>query len=602
LSEVASVATETKNPGVGIRWNLTDVIPATSGKIFQSIVSDQLEGMLVEFENSRDELTETISKDRFLSLLQEYETISRLLARLGSYSYMYFSQNTKVQDARTFKSRVEEIEADAANRILFFELWWKSLSSETSSALISVSGNFSYFLRHLTLTKSYTLQEEVEQAINLKDITGKTALLQLYHQVRDSFSYDVLLAGSIKKLSEEQVRDLYYSSDKLEREAVYQATMRKFEGNRDVLGEIYKSLVTDWRNEGIKLRKYKNPVSIRNIANDVPDEAVGALLSSCRENASLFQRYFRYKARALGLTEMSRTDVYAPLPLEAEQTFSWKEAKELVLSTFGSFDETFASMAMNIFDQSHIDAEPREGKIGGAYCMSVTPEITPYVLMSFTGKPRSVSTLAHELGHAVHSELSARRNANQLVFEAPLPLAETASVFAEMLLIDRLLSHADDKTRKSLLVDLMNDSYGTIMRQAFFVLFELEAHEKIANGINIDELCNIYYQNLRDQFGTSLLIPEEFKNEWLSIPHIYQSPFYCYSYAWGNLLVMALYSEFKKQGAATFAPKYVRLLSYGGSEQPEKILNEAGFDIRSKEFWQSGFDQLHYILLELEKA
>ncbi len=140
------------------------------------------------------------------------------------------------------------------------------------------------------------------------------------------------------------------------------------------------------------------------------------------------------------------------------------------------------------------------------------------------------------------------------------------------------------------------------MRQAFFVLFELEAHDKIARGINVDELCDIYYQNLRDQFGSSIIIPEEFKNEWLSIPHIYQSPFYCYSYAWGNLLVLALYSEFKKQGAATFAPKYMRLLSYGGSEQPEKILNEAGFDIRSKEFWQSGFDQLHNILLELEKA
>jgi oligoendopeptidase F len=599
---VASVTTEIQNPGAGIRWNLTDVLPATSGKIFQSTITDRLEGMLVEFENSRGELRETIPRDRFLSLLQDYEAISRLLARLGSYSYMYFSQNTKVQAARTFKSRVEEIEADAENRILFFELWWKSLSSETSSALISSSGNFSYFLRHLTLTKPYALQEEVEQAINLKDMTGKTALLQLYHQVRDSFSYEVLVAGSMKKLSEEQVRDLYYSSNKLEREAAYQATMRKFEGNRDVLGEIYKSVVTDWRNEGIKLRKYKSAVSVRNIANDVPDEAVGALLSSCRENASLFQRYFRYKARTLGLTEMSRTDVYVPLRLESELTFSWKEAKELVLCTFGSFDPTFASMATNLFDQSHIDAEPREGKIGGAYCMSVTPEITPYVLMSFTGKPRSVSTLAHELGHAVHSELSSRKNANQLVFEAPLPLAETASFFAEMLLIDRLLSEADEKTRKSLLVDLMNDSYGTIMRQAFFVLFELEAHEKIAKGINVDELCDIYYQNLRDQFGTSIVIPEEFKNEWLSIPHIYQSPFYCYSYAWGNLLVMALYSEFKKQGAATFAPKYMRLLSYGGSEQPEKILTEAGFDIRSKGFWQSGFDQLHNILLEHEKA
>jgi oligoendopeptidase F len=590
-----------KNPGAGIRWNLADVLPATSGKIFQSTILERLEGMLIEFENSRPELTETLSRERFVSLLADYEAISRILAKLGSYSYMYFSQDTKSQEARTFKSRVEEIEAEAANRILFFELWWKSLPAEKSTALISSSGNYSYYLRHLILTKPYTLPEQVEQAIKLKDVTGKAVLLQLYHQVRDSFTYDVRVSGSVKKFSEEQVRDLFYSASRGEREAAYTAMLSRFEQNKDVLGEIYKSLVNDWRNEGIKLRKYSSPLSIRNMSNDVPDEAVSALLTSCKENASLFHRYFGFKARILDLPEMSRTDVYSPLPLEAVQTFSWAEAKELVLSSFESFDESFASLATNLFDQSHIDAEPREGKIGGAYCMSVTPEIIPYILMSFTGKPRSVSTLAHELGHAIHSQLSSKRNANQLTFEAPLPLAETASVFSELLLIDRLLSQANDQTRKSILVDLMNDSYATIIRQAFFVLFELEAHEKISEGITIDELSDVYYQNLHVQFGTSLVIPDGFKNEWLSIPHIYQSPFYCYSYAWGNLLVLALYSEFKKQGASKFAPRYIKLLSYGGSEQPEKILNEAGFDIRSRTFWQGGFDQLSQILAELEK-
>ncbi len=602
MSEAASILRESNNPGAGIRWKLEDVLPTISGRIFQSTVLDALEGRLVEFENSRGELSSNVAPSRFKELLGDYEEISRILAKLGDYAYMYFSENTKNQDARTFKSRVEEIEADAANRVLFFELWWKSLDYQSSSALMASSGSYSYYLRHLDLTKPYTLEEGVEQAINLKDVTGKVALLQLYHQIRDSFSYDVVLSGGPRKVSEEQVRDLYYSQDKGERAAGYQASLRKFEANKDILGEIYKSLVSDWRNEGIKLRKYRSPVSVRNIANDVPDEAVNALLSVCKENALLFQRYFRFKGDVLEIPDMSRTDVYAPLPIVAEQTFSWKEAKDLVLVTFEAFDPTFAAMAANVFDHYHIDAEPREGKLGGAYCMSVTPDIVPYILMSYTGKPRSVSTLAHELGHSIHSQFSARKNSNQLVFEAPLPLAETASVFAEMLLVDRLLLDAPEKTRKGILVDLMNDSYGTIMRQAFFVLFELEAHEKIARGVTVDELCDVYLQNLRDQFGHSLIVPEEFKNEWLSIPHIYQSPFYCYSYAWGNLLVMALYSEFKKEGAAQFAPKYIRLLSYGGSEQPEKILNEAGFDIRSKSFWQSGFDQLGEIISELEKS
>src|SRR5579872_6753060 len=294
-------------PAYGARWNLSDVLPAISGKIFQTTVLDSLEAMIIEFENSRHELNDSITPNRFVELLNDYETLARLMAKLGSYAYMYFSQDTKSQNARSFKSRVEEIEADASNRVLFFDLWWKSLIPEKASVLLSHSGNYSYYLRHLTLTKPYALTEQVEQAINLKNVTGRSALLQLYHQIRDSFTYDFSLRGRTSKLTEEQVRDFFYSQDRDERASAYQAMMGKFEQNKDVLGEIYKSLVNDWRNEGIKLRKYSSPVSIRNIANDVPDEAVSSLLASCKDNATLFQRFFKFKAKTLGLSEMSRT-------------------------------------------------------------------------------------------------------------------------------------------------------------------------------------------------------------------------------------------------------------------------------------------------------
>lgn len=483
-----------------------------------------------EFEGLRSKLDPSISSEQLLSVILHYEKISRLSSRLGSFAYMFFSENTRSQEARTFKARAEEINADTSNRTLFFELWLKSLPVEKIDRLIAGSGQYSYFLRRLIQTKPYTLSEPVEQAINLKDMTGRSALLQIYHQIRDSFMYDVVLEDGSKKLTEEQVRDLFYSQKKSERKSAYQGMLSKFEQNRDVLGEIYKMLVRDWRNEGIKLRGYSSPISIRNIANDVPDEAVSAVLKACREGAPLFQRFFKLKAKILGLPDYSRTDVYAPLPLEAEKNYSWEDGSKLVLDTFRLFDDKFATMASNLFTQSHIDGEPREGKIGGAYCMSVTTEIVPYVLLSFTGTPRSVATLAHELGHAVHDQLSAKRN-TQLTYEAPLPLAETASVFAELLLTDRMLSEADTETRKSLLVDLMNDSYATIIRQAFFVLYELEAHELIAQGVNVDELGEKYLANLRSQFGDSLAVPDNFGYEWLSIPHIYQTPFYCYSYA-----------------------------------------------------------------------
>ena len=554
---------------------------------------------MVEFENSRNELNDSITAERFVSLLQTLEGIVSLRSRLGSYAYMHFTEDTGSQEARTFKSRVEEIDADIANRTLFFELWWKSLKEDKTNDLKSSAVPFSYYLQRLIQTKQYTLSEPVEQAINLKDLTGRNTLLQIYHQIRDSFAYEVSIEGELKKLTEEQVRDLFYSSKKEERRNGYLSMLGKFEKNKDVLGEIYKALVKDWANEGLKLRKYSTPISIRNIGNDVPDAAVDAVLEICKENASLFHQFFRLKSKILDLPEFARTDVYAPLDLSSEKTYSWDEATKLVINTFESFDNTFAEMAQNLFSKSHIDYDLRSGKIGGAYCMSVTPEITPYILMNYTGKPRGVATLAHELGHAVHSQLSSRRN-NILTFEPPLPLAETASVFAELLLTDKLLSESDDKTRVSLLVELMNDSYATILRQAFFVLFEVEAHRSISSGIDIDELSNAYLSNLRAQFGDSVQLPEEFKYEWLSIPHIYQSPFYCYSYAWGNLMVFALYRMYKQEGAKSFAPKYIKLLSYGGSEAPEKILNESGFDIRSKKFWQSGFDELRSMTSELE--
>ena len=283
--------------------------------------------------------------------MQNYEEIVRIRAKLGSYAYMFFSEDTRSQEARTFKSRVEEIDADAANRTLFFELWWKSLGEGKTKELISEAKKYENYLKRLIQTKPYTLSEPVEQAINLKDVTGRNTLLQLYHQIRDSLVYDVVIGGETRKLGEEQVRDLFHSSKRDEREAAYRTMLSRFEQNSDVIGEIYKALVRDWRNEGIKLRKYSTPISIRNVSNDVPDEAVSALLESCKENAKLFHRFFRLKSKIAGISDFSRFDVYSPLPEVAEKKYSWEEGMKLVLSTFESFDPQFASLARNLFTQ-----------------------------------------------------------------------------------------------------------------------------------------------------------------------------------------------------------------------------------------------------------
>ncbi len=585
----------------GIRWNLDDALPAHSGKIFTALV-DQLSSILAEFELSRDRLDQQITPEFFTQLLNEYEQIVKMNSRLGAFAYMYFSEDTKLQESRTFKARAEEINTDSANRILFFELWWKNLDQRKSSELLKSSGTYSYFLEKLQKARPYALREEVEQAINLKDSTGKSALLQLYHQIRDSFTYELPIANEVRVLTEERLRDLFYSPNREERRAAYVTLLSKFKDHTDVLGEIYKALVRDWRNEGIKLRKYSTPISIRNLSNDVPDQAVETLLQVCRDKALVFQEFFKIKAKILNLEDFSRHDVYAPFPKKEEREYSWSEGVELVLETFRSFNEDFAQLAKNVIASGHIHAECREGKLGGAYCMSVTPEIIPFVLTSYTAKARSVSTLAHELGHAIHAQLAARQTRNQLTFEAPLPLAETASVFGEMLLADKLMIEADENTKRGLLSEMLDDSYATILRQAFFVMFEMEAHEKIAQGINLDDLSSLYLSNLKEQFGSAVNVEDLFRYEWNIIPHLYQTPFYCYAYAWGNLLVLALYKQFREEGAKSFAPRYMRLLSYGGSQSPEKILSEAGLDIRSPAFWKSGFEELGRVVAELRRV
>jgi oligoendopeptidase F len=256
-------------------------------------------------------------------------------------------------------------------------------------------------------------------------------------------------------------------------------------------------------------------------------------------------------------------------------------------------------MAERVFDENHLDSEIRKGKDSGAFCASVVPETTPYVLLNYQGQPRDVAVMAHELGHAIHSMLAGHHS--MFTFQASLPLAETASTFGEMMLTDKLLAEeSDESVRREVLFKQMDDAYATIMRQAYFALFEQQAHEMIQKHASVDELSTAYFETLKQQFGDSLDLSDEFKWEWISIPHIYHVPFYVYAYAFGQLLVLSLYQQFKAEGEA-FKPRYLKILSAGGSEAPARVLQEAGIDIRSAAFWQGGFDVLDKLENELEK-
>ena len=585
-------------PYIQTKWNLTDLFPGYGSPELEAAF-DQVEEQVTAFEGVRGRLKPTMEAEQFLEVVRASEAISRLLSKLYSFAGLSFAADTQDQAAQTLTARIEQFGAETQNRMLFFSLWWKELDDRNAARLMNASGDVRYYLEQMRLFKPHTLSEAEEKIINLKNVTGASALNTLYDSITNRYVFRLEVDGEVKELTESELQAYRYSADPDLRARSYQEYFRVFGADGPVLGQMYQTIVRDWRNENLSLRKFASPIAARNLYNDVPDEAVEALLEVARKNAGIFHRYFRLKAKQLGLAKLRRYDIYAPVA-KSEKKFEFDAAAQMVFAAFEGFEPKIAALARRVFDQDHLDSEIRKGKTGGAFCWSVLPEMTPYVLLNYQERPRDVAVMAHELGHAVHSMLAERHSA--FTFQSSLPLAETASTFGEMILTDKLLrEETDEAVRRELLFKQMDDAYATIMRQAYFALFEKQAHEMVLKNASVDEICAAYLEGLKDQFGDSLELSEEFKWEWVSIPHIYHTPFYVYAYAFGQLLVLSLYQQFRMEGDS-FKPRYLKILSAGGAEAPAKILGEAGIDIRSAKFWQGGFDVISGMISELEKT
>ncbi len=581
------------------RWDLSDLLPAPDEEVIQTRLK-QLEEAVTAFERARASLSPDMPPDAFLDLVRQYEAIVEEMRVLGSYGQLWFSENTQSPQALAYLNRIQQVLTDFQNRLLFFDLWWKSLDDEAAERLLpqgEENADYRHFLQSLRRFKPYTLDEQVEQVINLKDANGIRAVVTLYTMLTNRLEFTLQVDGETQRLTRAELSAYFYSPRADLRAAAYQELYRVYGEESPILGQMYVNRVRDWHNEYVKVRGFATPIAARNLMNDIPDRAVDVLLEVSRRNAPLFQRYFTLKARWLGMEKLRRYDIYAPLA-ESEKRVPYEEAVALVLDTLARFHPEVAAKAERVFAENHIDSEIRKGKRGGAFCMTVSPRFTPWILMNYTGRLRDVATLAHELGHAIHSMLAEHHSI--FTQHPPLPLAETASVFSEMLLVDRLLQEESDPlARRDLLASAVDDIYATVMRQAYFVLFELKAHEMLNDGASADDLHEVYMENLSEQFGDSVEVAPEFRYEWTSIPHIYHTPFYCYAYTFGQLLVLALYRRYQEEGEA-FKPKYLKLLAYGGSARPEDVLREVGVDMTDADFWQKGFDVVADMIRELE--
>ena len=568
-------------------WDLTELVKNHKSLQFTKqlqIIENKVKG----FEKNKAHLKNTILPQKFFRVLKELEEISKDVSIVSGYASLAYSANTQSDEATTLLTRITKLGSDIENRTLFFDQWWKKqIDQKNAERLMRSAGQLTEFLRHKRVVAKYSLTEPEERIINTLDVTGSTALVKLYDKITNSFQYVVKIDGKEKKYNREQLTQLVRSHKSKTREAAYKSLLGEYEKHKGVLGEIYQNLVLNWKNECLEIRKYASPISVRNIGNDVDDKTVDSLLSVCKNNTSTFQRYFKYKARMLGMKKLRRYDVYAPDVTNVKQkTYTFDQAVKLVLKTLNDFSPKLSEYARKVFVKRHIDSSTRSGKRSGAFCSTISPEITPYVLVNFNGKTNDVFTLAHELGHAIHSESASDKSI--FVQEASLPLAETASTFSEVLLYDEILNKVTDEEKRTMLVEQVDDLYSTIMRQAFFTTFEVVVHKKIGEGATIEEITQAYSKNLKEQLANSIEIPENFGVEWSCIPHFYHTPFYCYAYSFGNLLALSFFQRYKEEGRS-FVPRYLEILAAGGSKKPEMLLKEYDIDIASEKFWQDGF-------------
>ncbi|WP_371503873.1 M3 family oligoendopeptidase [Nitrosopumilus adriaticus] len=570
------------------KWDLSELAKDPKSPAFQKQIQE-LEKQSEKFEKIKSKLDPKMSTEKFMNILHQVEEISEKMSKIGGYASLSYSSDTQSDEATSLMTKMSKLGSEISNKILFFDLWWKTqVDDKNAKRLMKNAGEITEYLSHKRLFAKYALSEPEERIINTLDVTGISALVKLYDKITNAYEYKMKIGNKTKKMTREELTNYVRSTNSKVRETAYKTILTKYSENKGVIGEIYQNIVLNWRDEGIEIRGYKSPISMRNIGNDVDDKTIESLLLVCRKNSPIFQKFFAQKAKMLKMKKLRRYDLYAPAAANIkEKSYSYNNSVKLVFESLGKFSETLEEFARKVFNEKHIDSSVRQGKRDGAFCSTLTPKITPYVLVNFTGKSRDVFTLAHELGHAVHSQ--AAQNRSILVQDAPLPLAETASTFSELLLYDNLSDKISDNEKKIMLSEKIDDLYATILRQSFFTIFEVDAHEQIGKGTTVNEISKTYLKNLKEQFGNSVNLSDDFAIEWSCIPHFYHTPFYCYAYSFGNLLALSLFQRYKKEGK-DFVPSYIEILAAGGSKKPEKLLLEHGFDIRSPKFWQEGFD------------
>jgi len=579
-----------------VAWDLTDLYSGIDDpKIDNDITAADAEAekLAEDFKGRIAELTVS----EMLSLLERYSKLLEQFYQAGSFSQMIWSTNTEDPAYGALMQKIRERGAQVQQKLVFIELEWANTPDDAANALINdpALAKYKHFLEVSRQRKPYLLSEPEERILSEKSVTGRSAWSRFFGEVHGAARYD----WQEESVPLEVVLKELYNVDRGQRSAAAGVATVGLNKLIRTTTYIFNTILAD-KASSDRLRGYPSWITSRNLSNEVDDESVETLIKAVTGRYDIVARYYNLKRDLLGLDELYDYDRYAPLPA-ADKDYQWDQARDIVLTAYNKFHPRLGEIAGFFFDKNWIDAPIRAGKRGGAYATPTVPTVHPYVFMNFLGKSRDVETLAHELGHGVHMYLSQGQGILQA--GTPLTTAETASVFGEMLVFQDLLSKEDDPAvRLAMLTGKIEGSFATVFRQVAMNRFEDAIHtaRRHEGELSTDRFNQIWMETQQAMFEDSVKLTDDYSIWWSYIPHFINSPGYVYAYAFGELLVLALYARYEEVGA-DFADGYIEMLSMGGSDWPHEIVKPLGVDLTDPNFWTHGLKILDDLVVQAEK-
>lgn len=579
-----------------VLWNLT----ALYDSLDDELIKDDLDLCQQEAELIREggagKLAE-LPPATFARTVRRIERIQVNLCRLETYAFLNFVTQVKNDAAGAFLQKCKEDASGVNKELVFFDLEWAKMDKDIAEAILATEevAPYVHYLKNLRRYASHLLSHSEETLLVEFSPVGNESWLTLFEKVMGHLEF-----GENKRSEEAVLSELYNPRRELRKNGALELTTG-LKSQLHILSHIFNTILAEKMIDD-RIRHYPSWVSSRNLSNELRGETVQALMDCCTSRYDIVQRYYGVKKEILGLSELHDYDRYAPLPSLPDRLIPWDECQKMVLAGFEAFSPEMADVAKLFFEENWIHAPLLDGKRGGAFSHPAVPDAHPYILVNYSGNIGDVSTVAHELGHGIHQYLAKEKgffNSN-----TPLVLAETASVFAELLIFHKQLdSLTDPAERRAFSCQKLESIFATVFRQVSMNRFEdlIHTHRREQGELATDDLSNLWMQSQQAMFGDSVSLGEHYRIWWSYIPHFLHSPGYVYSYAFGELLVLALYRIHQKEGTS-FVPKYIHLLSQGGSQSPYELLRPFGIDLNDPEFWKGGLAVIEEMLNGVEEG